>query len=344
MKTRLSIAYAILVITVTLLFVFPLTPANSQTQSSMLPEVKWVLQTTEATHEDWSTKAWGDFSKRVAERTNGKFKLRVVLVQELGIDRNDFPKALADGTIELSYLLTAVLEGFMKHMGVFDVPYLTVTRDDVMKAEQATASMTKSKMQALGYQPISFWVWYPQDIIAKRTIDDFADLRGYKIRIWRSLDGELIKAMKGEPVYLAGTECYTGLQRGVIDAVNTGINGMIDRSLYEVAKYYYPLALPRSGCYLGVNTKKFEALPAEYKKILIEESKNTQDHFAKIYNSQYEQLLRQLFDKGVKRMEIPDAGTRAWQDAAGPVWNKWASANPDNQPALSSVKTALGLK
>lgn len=310
------------------------------------PTLNWVLQSTEQTHDDFSTKTWDMFADAVAQRTDGKFNTRVVLAMELGIDREEFGKAVAEGTLDYSYMLTAVLEGTLPQMGIFSLPYLTITKEDVVKVHEALYEDTVAAMKPLGYQPVSkgaFWMWFPQDIIASRPIEDFTDLDGFKIRIWRTLDGELIAAVGGEPIYMAGSECYVGLQRGVVDAVNTGVSGMYDRSLQEVAKYYYPLSLPRGGCYLVVNNDEWEALPDEYRTIVQEEADKAGQYYLTNYEKELKVYVDKLLNEGVQFMEIPAEGTAAWQAAAGPIWDNWAKADPRNQEALTLAKKALGL-
>ena len=314
--------------------------------SCAAPTLNWVLQSTEQTHEDFSTRTWDGCAEAVAQRTDGKFDIRVVLAKELGIDREDFAKAVAEGTLNMSYMLTAVLEGTLPQMGVFSLPYLTITKEDVLAVHEALYEDAVAAMEPLGFRPVSkgaFFMWFPQDVICSRPIEDFTDLDGFKIRIWRTLDGELIGAMGGEPIYMAGSECYVGLQRGVVDAVNTGVSGMYDRKLQEVASYYYPLSLPRGGCYLVINNDNWNDLPDDYKKILQEEA----DKAAQWYITNYEYELQvyrdKLISEGVQFMEIPAEGIAAWQAGAGPIWDEWAKADPRNQATLEKAKKALGL-
>jgi TRAP-type C4-dicarboxylate transport system substrate-binding protein len=320
-----------------------LMPSVEQTPKAQ-EKVSWILQSTEATHEDFSTKACGEFAKRVAERTGGMFKIRVALAKELGIDRKEYPSALRKGEIEMAYLLGSVLQGFMPEQGIYSLPYLTVGQDDIMKVHAALKDVEAERMRALGFEPIAFWTWLPQDLISTRPIGDWIDLKGFKIRIWRDLDGELIKAMKGEPIYLSGSECYPGLQRGVVDGVITGPHGMLDRSLDEVAKHYYPLNLPSGGCYLGVNTSKLQALPENYKKVLLEEAKELEEGLKKNWESTLKEKVSLLNEKGVKLLEIPSEGRTGWQKAAGPIWDSWAKADSNNQKALGIAKKALDIK
>jgi len=336
MKKLLS--SSVIVVTM-MVFIMPFAGQNPKAQT----KVNWILQSTEATHEDFSTKAMGKFAKKMAERTGGNFKIRVALVKELGIDRKEYPSALRKGEIEMAYLLSSVLQGFMPAQGIYSLPYLTVGQDDIMKVNAALKDAEAESMKKVGFQPIAFWTWLPQDLIVTRPIDDWTNLNGFKIRIWRNLDGELIKAKKGKPIHLAGTECYPGLQRGVVDGVITGAHGMLDRSLDEVAKYYYPLNLPSGGAYLGVNSAKFNALPANYKKVLLEEAKVLEQGLKNNWETTLNEKIGALWKKGVTLLKINATGRASWQNAAGPIWDKWAKEDSRNQEALRTAKKALGI-
>ena len=286
------------------------------------------------------------FTEAVAQRTDNKFNIRLAVVGELGIGRDDIPLALEGGIIEMAYMLTATLTTILPQAAIFDLPYLAHTNEEVLKLNEALYEDVVADMKPLGFQPVSkgaFWMWALQNLICTSPIKDFTDLAGYKIRVWRTLDGELMAAMGGTPVYMAGPECYMGMQRGVIDAVNTSVAGIVDRSLHEVGKYYYPLGLAPGGCYLVVNNDAWAALPDEYKQILREEADKAVQWYLATFDSELEVYHAAMVEEGVQYMDIPPEGTAAWLEKAAPIWDEWAKDDPRSQAYLEKAIKAFGL-
>jgi TRAP-type transport system periplasmic protein len=311
-----------------------------------LPTLNWVLQTVETSLTDPRVEECVKFADRVAQRTDGKFNIRVTLAKELGIDRDEFPQALANGSIEMAWLNTSVMGGILPYTGIFNLPYLTTDQDSCLTAAEAISDMVFEDMKKLGYQPIppnSFFVFATQDLLSKDPIPNLADLSGLNIRVWRDLDAKLIQTLGGTPIYMPVTDVYVAMQRGVVDAVNTGPNGMVMASLWEVGKHYYAVELEPSGAWVGVNNEKWEKLPTEYKKIVEEE--NTAMIKA-MYDKHETSTIEQqniLVKNGVIIHQLSEEEIKVWRDAGKPIWEEWAQQDPRNQKALDATMKALDL-
>ncbi|MCB0631943.1 MAG: TRAP transporter substrate-binding protein [Saprospiraceae bacterium] len=103
-----------------------------------------------------------------------------------------------------------------------------------------------------------------------REINSVADLKGLKMRI-PGLGGKVFERVGGSPVLMAGSEIYTSLERGVIDATEW-LSPFHDNlaGFQEIAKYYYYPGWHEPGTVLEYifNKEKFEALPADLQAIL----------------------------------------------------------------------------
>ena len=72
-----------------------------------------------------------------------------------------------------------------------------------------------------------------------RPIDSIADLRGLRMRM-PGLAGEVLRRAGGTPVMLPGSEIFTALQTGIVDATEwvSPYNDMA-LGLHQAARYYY---------------------------------------------------------------------------------------------------------
>lgn len=308
------------------------------------PQVNWVIQTSETTNTNPYNVELVEMVRQVGARTNGKFNIRVLLAKEIGIDRGEFPDALAKGAIDMAWLYTPVMSGIYSFLGVFDLPYLTTDQTSAFKVEAATRPMFEEAVKGAGYMilPNGFHAWLPQDLLARNPIPNLADLSGLKIRVWRAPDADLIQALGGEPVYMPISEVYTSMQRGVVDALNTGPQAMVENSMWEIGKAYYAIRLEPSGSWTAVNDTKWANLPAEYKTILQEEVANYQQRIMAKYDKEADKQKQTLADKGITINEPKDAEVKAWRDAARAIWDTWAAKDPKNKQALDIATKALG--
>lgn len=142
-----------------------------------------------------------------------------------------------------------------------------------------------------------------------KEINSVEDLKGLKMRI-PGLAGEVFAAAGGTAVRIPGSELYTSLQTGVIDATEwVGPYNDLALGLHEVAKYYYYPGWHEPGSMLEliVNKQSFEALPADLQAIVTYASKAANQDMLDEFTARNNAALRQLIDEhDVQLRRLPD--------------------------------------
>ncbi|MEM9990964.1 MAG: TRAP transporter substrate-binding protein [Bacteroidota bacterium] len=103
-----------------------------------------------------------------------------------------------------------------------------------------------------------------------RKIDSLADMQGLKMRM-PGLGSKVLERAGATPVLLAGSEIYTGLERGVIDATEwIGPYHDYKMGFHQIAKYYYTPGWHEPGTMLEIfiNKDKYEALSPDLQAIV----------------------------------------------------------------------------
>ena len=103
-----------------------------------------------------------------------------------------------------------------------------------------------------------------------KEINTLADLQGLKMRI-PGLGGEVLKRVGGLPVAMPGSEVFTSLQTGVIDATEwVGPYNDLAFGLHTVADYYYYPGWhePSATIESIVNAQAWASLPRDLQVIL----------------------------------------------------------------------------
>ena len=103
-----------------------------------------------------------------------------------------------------------------------------------------------------------------------KRIDTMADLRGLKMRI-PGIGGEALRMAGGTPVTLPGSEIFTALQTGSIDATEwVGPYNDIAIGLNQVARYYYYPGWQEPGPTLEciINSDAWDSLPEDLQAIV----------------------------------------------------------------------------
>jgi TRAP-type C4-dicarboxylate transport system substrate-binding protein len=96
-----------------------------------------------------------------------------------------------------------------------------------------------------------------------------AEIKGKRVRsAGEPWNGEL-KALEMVPVSVPVNEQYDALQKGVIDCVSVPPISIVERGLWEVAKYVIEIPLSYyNGTLFGIGKDKWDSLPDPVKKVL----------------------------------------------------------------------------
>ncbi|WP_339719427.1 TRAP transporter substrate-binding protein [Marinomonas primoryensis] len=103
-----------------------------------------------------------------------------------------------------------------------------------------------------------------------KEINSLADFQGLKMRM-PGLGGEVLKKVGASPINLPGSEIFTALQTGTIDATEwVGPYNDLAFGLYKAAKYYYYPGWhePGSAVEAIFNKDAFNALPSDLQAIV----------------------------------------------------------------------------
>ncbi len=155
-----------------------------------------------------------------------------------------------------------------------------------------------------------------------KEINSLADLKGVKMRI-PGLGGEVLKRAGGVPVSLPGSEVFTALQTGVIDATEwVGPYNDLAFALHTVAKYYYYPGWHEPGPTLEaiVNKEAWDSLPEDLKVMIEVATRATNDDMLSEFTARNNTALRTLLDEhGVELRRLPDDVIDALREAAHAV-------------------------
>ncbi|MDG2087149.1 MAG: TRAP transporter substrate-binding protein DctP [Arenicellaceae bacterium] len=212
------------------------------------------------------------FSKLVERMSNGRLVIRVYgsgeLVPALGIF-----DAVSNGSVEMGHGSAYYWKGKIPASPFFtSVPF-------GMNAQEINAwihyggglELWRTVYKPFGLIPFSggntgiqMSGWFKKEI---RSIDD---LQGLKMRI-PGIAGEVFSRAGGTSVTIPGSELYTSMQTGVIDATEwVGPYNDISFGLHEVAEHYYHSGWHEPGAMLEfiVNEDKWNSIPKDLQAII----------------------------------------------------------------------------
>ena len=177
-----------------------------------------------------------------------------------------------------------------------------------------------------------------------KTIDSVADLEGLSMRI-PGLGGAVLERVGGLPVAMPGSEVFTSLQTGVIDATEwVGPYNDLAFGLHTVADYYYYPGWhePSTAIESIVNAEAWASLPRDLQVILETAVRHANDDVLAEFTARNAEALETLVEEhGVQVRPFPPEVLAALQVEVTAVIEELAGDDPLHGEILASQATYL---
>ena len=164
----------------------------------------------------------------------------------------------------------------------------------------------------------------------RKEIKSLADIKGLKFRTG-GFSGKVWERIGGVAANIPGAEIYQALEKGTIDAAEwVGPYDDLKLGFYKVASNYAYPGFWEGGPQLDlhVNTKAYDALPAEYKAIIEAASTYAHVDMQAKYDGRNTVALKQLVGLGAKLFPFPkDLMDTAFKESMA-LYSELSASNP----------------
>ena len=284
-------------------------------------------------------KSADEFAKRANAKLGNKAKVVVYGSSQLGGDKELLQK-LKLGTVDLA-LPSTVMSSEVDLFGIFEMPYLVKDREHMKRIEKDVVWPSLAPAAAKkGLTLLAVWEnGYRHITNNKHPINVPDDLKGIKLRVpegkWRV---KMFEAYGANPSPMKFSEVFTALQTGVMDGQENPLTQIYSAKFQEVQKYLSLTGHVYTPAYLTAGTTKWNALPADVRKILEDTAKDTQAFVYQTAAKDEDDLLAKLKAGGI---QVNDPDKNAFVAASKPVYDEFGK-EVSGAKALIDRAIALG--
>ncbi len=306
--------------------------ASAPALAQSAPAIKWRLASSYPKSLDTIYGAGEMVANRVAQLTEGRFKIQVFAGGEI-VPALQVLDAVQQGTVECGHTTSSFYVGKNRAFA-FDtvVPFGLPPRQQ-MAWMYYGGGLPLMRELFKEYGVVNFPCgntgaqmggWF------RKEINTLADLKGLKMRI-PGLGGEVLSRLGAVPQNIPAGDVYAALEKGAIDATEW-VGPYDDEKLgfYKVAKYYYAPGWwePSAQVTLVVNAKEWEKLPKSYQYALDVACAEANMHMLAEYDAKNPLALAKLLKAGVQLKRFSNEIMVAAQKAAFDFYNEEAGRNP----------------
>jgi TRAP-type mannitol/chloroaromatic compound transport system substrate-binding protein len=189
--------------------------------------------------------------------------------------------------------------------------------------------------------------WYGKEsLVSKKPLRGVADFKGLKIRAPVGIGQEIFKRLGAAPVNIPGSEVYTSLERGVVDASDWSTLSMNhELGYHKLAKYpTYPGFHSMGMAEIAINQKKWNTLPDDLKALLETLVKEFSRNLVARIRLDDEKIAQQAKTLGIEPIAWSAAELGKFRAIAREVWALYAArsnmAKKVNESQVAFLKKA----
>ncbi|SDS69292.1 TRAP-type mannitol/chloroaromatic compound transport system, substrate-binding protein [Halopseudomonas sabulinigri] len=318
-------------------------PANGAEKAPAEQRFRWKMVTSWPENFPGLGTTAQHFADTVARLSNGRLSIQVFAAGAL-VPALEVFDAVSSGTAEMGHSAAYYWKGKSAAAPFFTaVPFgLNAQEMNAWLYEGGGLALWQKAYESLGVLPlpcgntgVQMAGWF------NKEINSLDDLQGLKIRM-PGFGGEVLSRAGATTVNLPGSEIFTSLQTGVIDATDwVSPYNDLAFGLYQAAKYYYYPGWqePCAVLELTINQQKLAELPADLQDIVKVAARATNQAMLDEYTKRNAEALDTLVNEhGVQLRRLPDAVLERLRDISLDVLEETAAANPLNREVWDSMQ------
>jgi TRAP-type C4-dicarboxylate transport system substrate-binding protein len=176
--------------------------------------------------------------------------------------------------------------------------------------------------------------------LVKAPVKPLTDLSGLKFIASGKIPTEVVERLHGSPLSIGLTDSYQALQRATADGINFPMAPMHDFKLDEVTHYHINAAFGGGPGGVWMAKAKFDALPDNAKKILMDNSGEAESHRAGqiLDDLGKEEIDRLSHQAGQTVVSLSAEQNKKWGATLAQIADEWAATDGAHKQVLAKTR------
>ncbi len=287
---------------------------------------------------------------KVAAESAGRIKCQMLPAMSGGGTPPQLVDRVKDGVDDLVITLPGYTAGRFPSMEVFELPFMTNSAES--GAAAAWEYLQKYALKEFpGTKILATWV-HDEGYVhtSSKQIKSLEDFKGLKMRAPTRQTNKLLAKLGATPVGMPVTGVADALSKGTIDGFALPWEVIPAFKLHEMTKFHtqtdasHP-ALYSAGFIFAMNQAKYDALPADLKRVIDNNSGAALSRqIGKIWDESQAPGRKAAADRGNTIITQSAAETDNWVRASAPIYDEWiADVTARGLPGKQMVQDARDL-
>ncbi len=244
----------------------------------------------------------------VKQRTSGDVEITIFPANQLGNDAAMI-NGVRGGTIDIVSSGASNYNGIVPNTAAMELPFVFRSAQHAYTVlDGPVGTGVLNELAPHGLKGLAYWEnGWRAFTNNKRPVTKPDDLKGLKIRSTPNpYHIQAFRLLGMNPAPMAIAELYTALENGTFDAQEHPINVTWSSKFYEVQKHLTVSNHVYSPLVVAMNKTKFESLPANYQKIIVDAAREAATYQRNLNAQNAAKVVADLKKSGMQVIENVD--------------------------------------
>ena len=271
----------------------------------------------------WVTKVLDGWAAEMAKRTNGKVEVRVFAGNSPYGKLFNQADQVAAGVTDIAQAMNGLPPGRNPRSLIMEIPLVAATS----RAASHTLWSMRDSHLAEDYKGLKLLALHCTNGVGIGTrdkkIEKLDDLKGLRIRVPNNQVQALMLNIGAVPVRMGVAKFYSSLEKGIIDGLMTGYEGIRSFRLEKLLKYYYFARISVICFNTVMNQGKYDSLPADVRAAIDATTGDAWvDAVPALWDESDNSARTSAKATGMIEVPVSDATRAKWRKRFAPVIDK----------------------
>ena len=310
--------------------------------SGALANTKWDLHLNYPAG-NFHSKGAQRFADQVKEATNGELNIVLHPGSALGFKGPELLRAVAEGQLAVAEVPTGMVEGDAPVLALTAQPFISTNAFEQRLLYQLAKPTYAKILKKFNQFTLYTSVWPFSGIYTQRAINQQADLKGLKMRVYDGTGLAFGKATGIAARKMPFSEVYPAMKAGLLDSMYTSSVSGVDAKAWEVLEYFTPINIVGPVNMINVNLDAWNKLPKNIQNTVLEIAAQMEDEMWNLAGDMDRNSRAKLTEKGMNIKPVSKEFRSQLNAIGKQLRSAWAQkAGTDAQKILKEYERITG--
>ncbi len=250
-------------------------------------------------------------------------------------------RGVQTGQVQLGEILISAYGNEDPFFELDGIPQLVTSYAQARRLADLSRPYIEARLKRTGITLLYMVPWPPSGFYTNFPVDTIEALRGNKMRTFSAATNRFATLVGATPTLVQAAEVAQAFATGVVNSMVTSAATGVDVQAWDFAKYFTPIGFTWTKNAVFVQSRAFEALPAELRESVLAAARAAETRGWQMSEAEQQAREKILADRGMTVNQPSEALKEGMAKVSETMVQEWlAKAGDDGRRLIEAYRAA----